>query len=352
MLKNVTHQIAIPAILEVGRGRLAHMGQAIARAGFKKPVLFLGDGIQKLFGTDIETAMVGLDVIKAFEFDDNRFEQLTQIAFTIPSSCDVILGIGGGRVIDVAKYIAFLNNLPFVSVPTSTSNDSFSSSGCSLYVNGKRSSVQARMPHGIIVDLDIIRSAPEKFIYSGIGDLVSKITAVYDWQFEEYHGRARIDPFAVMIAKKSVNSVVRVRFDSIKDAFFLRELVDSLTMSGIAMEIAASSAPASGSEHLISHALDKILQTPYLHGIQVGVATYLMSLVHQHRFERIRTFLTETGFFEHVRSLGISREMFKKAIDLAPEIKPARYTYIHLEENRITAKRLLDEDPVLSSLLT
>ena len=73
-----------------------------------------------------------------------------------------------------------------------------------------------------------------------------------------------------MIAKKAVNSFVRTPFTSIQDDLFLKELLDSLAMSGIANEIAGSSAPTSGSEHLISHALDKMLEHPQLHGIQEG----------------------------------------------------------------------------------
>ena len=105
----------------------------------------------------------------------------------------------------------------------------------------------------------------------------------------------------MMIAKKAVNSFVRTSFESnsIKDDLFLRELVDSLALSGIANEIAGNSAPSSGSEHLISHALDKILEVPQLHGIQVGLATYLMSLVQNHRYKRIHTIFTNTGFFDY-----------------------------------------------------
>lgn len=119
--------------------------------------------------------------------------------------------------------------------------------------------------------------------------MVSKITALYDWKFEEAHGVTQVNDFALMIAKKAVNSFVRTPFESIQDNLFLKELLDSLAMSGIANEIAGSSAPTSGSEHLISHALDKILEMPQLHGIQVGIATYLMSRVHDHRWQRINT---------------------------------------------------------------
>jgi glycerol-1-phosphate dehydrogenase [NAD(P)+] len=144
---------------------------------------------------------------------------------------------------------------------------------------------------------------------------------------------------------------VRTPYESIKDELFLKELVDSLAMSGIANEIAGSSAPTSGSEHLISHALDKILEIPQLHGIQVGIATYIMSKVQDHRYVRVETVLRETGFFDYAATLKMKRDDFIKAIDMAPSIKPFRHTYLHEENYREAAKKLVLEDEVLSKIL-
>ena len=253
--------------------------------------------------------------------------------------------------VDAGKYAAFLRNIPFISVPTSSSSDGFSSASASLLVHGKRTSVPAKLAYGIVVDTQIIRTAPEKFIYSGIGDMISKITALYDWIYEEKCGYSTVNDFAVMIAKKAVNSFVRTPYQSIKDELFLKELVDSLAMSGIANEIAGSSAPTSGSEHLISHALDKLLEAPQLHGIQVGIATYIMSKVHNHRYVRVQTVLEETGFFDFAATLQMKKSDFLAAIDLAPSIKPFRHTYLHEEKYREEAKRLVREDEILNRIL-
>ena len=194
---------------------------------------------------------------------------------------------------------------------------------------------------------EILKSAPEKFIFSGIGDMVSKITALYDWNFEAERGYSEMNDFAVMIAKKAVNSFVRTPFETIHDDLFLRELVDSLAMSGIANEIAGGSTPTSGSEHLISHSLDKMLEHPQLHGIQVGVATYLMSRVQNHRYIRVNAIFEKTGFWDYVGTLNLNRDDYMRAIDMAPEIKPHRHTYLHEEQYRELAKKILCEDDVL-----
>ncbi|NLK77421.1 MAG: iron-containing alcohol dehydrogenase family protein [Clostridiales bacterium] len=345
--------IAIPTILKVGKGTLGNLGMYLQANQMKHAVIYFGNGLIEMFGNMVMQSLKeqGVTVVEYGELDSIRIEDIIELAFSIDVKTQVIVGIGGGKVIDAAKYAAYLRKLPFVSVPTSASSDGFSSASASLLVDGKRSSVPARMAYGIIADTDIIKSAPEKFLYSGIGDLVSKITALYDWVYEDENGYAVVNDFAVMIAKKAVNSFVRTPFESIKDDLFLRELLDSLAMSGIANEIAGSSAPTSGSEHLISHALDKMLETPQLHGIQVGIATYLMSVVQDHRYKRVNTIFTDTGFWDYVETLELKREDYEKAIDLAPTIKPYRHTYLHEEKYRILAKQVLREDDILKRIL-
>ena len=345
--------IAIPALLKIGAGVSDHLGIYLNELGFQKVVVFFGNGLIDMFGSLVLDSLhdAEIEVLEYQELDTVRLEDLSSLAFSMSAKTQAVIGIGGGKVIDGATYCGFLRGLPFISIPTSASSDGFSSASASLLVEGRRKSVPARLAYGIVVDTKIIRSAPEKFLYSGIGDMVSKITALYDWIFEEEHGCGKVNDFAVMIAKKAVNSFVRTPFTSIHDELFLKELLDSLAMSGIANEIAGSSAPTSGSEHLISHALDKMSEHPQLHGIQVGIATYLMSVVQDHRYSRVDTIFTQTGFWDYVGTLGMKREDYERAIDIAPSIKPFRYTYLHEEQYREKAKEVLRTDARLKEVL-
>ena len=347
------NHIAIPALLKIGPGALGELGTYLKDLRLEKVVILFGNGLIEMFGMDVmkSLAEMGIDVLEYQELDTVRLEDLTSLAFSMPAKTQAVIGIGGGKVIDAAKYCGFLRNLAFISIPTSASSDGFSSASASLLVEGRRKSVPARLAYGIVVDTQIIKSAPKKFIYSGIGDMVSKITALYDWKFEEEHGYGKLNDFATMIAKKAVNSFVRTPFESIEEDLFIKELLDSLAMSGIANEIAGSSAPTSGSEHLISHALDKMLEQPQLHGIQVGIATYLMSVVQDHRYKRVNTIFTQTGFWDFVKTLGMRHVDFEQAIDLAPSIKPFRHTYLHEQEYRDRAKEVLATDEKLKEIL-
>ncbi len=345
--------IEIPAILKIGSGMLNTIGQNLKANGIHRIVIYFGNGLIDMFGKQVMDSLQEADVsVAAYcELDTSKIEDIIELAFSIDSKVQAVVGIGGGKVIDVAKYAAYLRKFHFISVPTSASSDGFSSASASLIVNERRTSVPAAMAYGIIVDTDVLKSAPQKFLYSGIGDLVSKITSLYDWVYEDACGYTVLNDFAMMIAKKAVNSFVRTPFENITDDLFLRELVDSLAMSGVANEIAGSSAPTSGSEHLISHALDKMLEQPQLHGIQVGIATYLMAVVQDHRYARIDKIFTDTKFWDYVKTLQMKKSDFAAAIDLAPSIKPQRHTYLHEEKYREMAKRCLYENKRINEIL-
>lgn len=352
-MKTASHRISIPSLLEVGKGNLLQLGSLLKKNNLDHVGLYYGEGIQELFGSSVEASIndAGIEIADLDTISSIDLHDISDKAFQIRKDIEVLIGIGGGKVIDGVKYMGFLRKLPFISVPTSTSNDGFSSSGASLLVQGKRLSVPAKTPYGIVVDIDVIKSAPPKFIYSGIGDLLSNITALYDWKFEEEQNACRVDDFAMMISKKAVNSFVRTEFNSIRDDLFLKELVDSLAMNGIAMEIAGNSSPASGAEHLISHALDTFVEVPQLHGIQVGLSTYIMSRVQQHRTPRITKVLEQTGFFDYAQTLGMKKADFQRAIELAPSMKPSRKTFLHVPENIDKAIQILNEDALLSRIL-
>ncbi len=114
------------------------------------------------------------------------------------------------------------------------------------------------------------------------------------------------------------------------------------------MEICGSSRPASGSEHLISHALDSISQRPRLHGLQVGVATYLISRVQKNQSERIAGLFDHVGFWSEIQLDPFSRPEWHEAIRLAPTIKQDFYTILSEADARADAEQILDQDPRLA----
>ena len=347
------NHINIPSILKIEKGVTGKIGTYLKEAELTEVTILFGNGLIDMFGDTVFKSCeeAGVSILHHQEMDTVDFNDITDLAFQIPNKTKAIVGMGGGKVIDAAKYIGFILQIPFISVPTSSSSDGFSSSSASLTIGGHRRSLPAKLAFGILVDTDVIKSAPVRFLYSGVGDMVAKISSTYDWQHEEDLGYTEVNDFAFMIAKKAVNSFVRTPFESINEELFLKELLDSLAMSGIANEIAGSSAPTSGSEHLISHALDLLLEKPQLHGVQVGIGTYIMCKICDHRYQRIDTVFTKTGFWDFCATLDLKAQDYCDAIDMAPQIKPHRHTYLHEEKYRELAKKLIAEDPKLKAIL-
>jgi glycerol-1-phosphate dehydrogenase [NAD(P)+] len=113
------------------------------------------------------------------------------------------------------------------------------------------------------------------------------------------------------------------------------------------MSICGSSRPASGSEHLISHALDSVSKRPRLHGLQVGVATYLMSLLQGHNSRRIAALFDATGFWRSIASDPFDRAEWLEAAVLAPSIKSDFYTVLSSRDCLSEIESALHSDPNL-----
>src|SRR5438093_1520992 len=102
----------------------------------------------------------------------------------------------------------------------------------------------------------------------------------------------------------------------------------ALVSSGVAMSIAGSSRPASGSEHKFSHALDRIAKKPGLHGEQCGVGTIMMMYLHAGNWQEVRDALLAIGAPTTARALGVTDDEIVQALVHAHEINKERYTIL------------------------
>lgn len=346
-------QINIPSLLKIGDGKLQKIGKYLSDRNYLNVAIFYSSGIEHLFGHIIKESLekYNINVTLKDTIDDINIENVIRTAFKIPKGTDALLGMGGGKALDYSKYCAHVLSLPFISIPTSTSNDGFCSSNASLLVEGKRQSVKASMPYGVVVDLDAVKSGPEICVYSGVGDLISKVTALWDWKQSFLKGFDYYNDFAGLIGTNSIQPFYNYQFTDIKDKEFLYKLSNSLLMSGIAMEISGTSRPASGSEHLISHALDKISKKPHMHGIQVGVATYLCAILQDNQVKEVRDFLTNTGFVDYLSKNPLNKAEFIEAIKIAPTMKQNYYTILSEPDTLNKALDLVDNEELLQKMV-
>ena len=347
-------QINIPYLLKIGSGKIAKIGKYLFDKDMTEIAVFWGEGMPTLLGDRFYGGLSGQGIKISFEqtVNSTEIEKITQTAFSLPPSIKAVVGVGGGKALDFAKYAAYLLRLPYISVPSSMSNDGFCSPSASLTVGGKRKSVKSAVPFGVVVDLDVIGGSPEICLYSGVGDMFSKVSALWDWKQAFLKGYERYNDFASMLSYNSLDLLYLRHSSNIKTQQFQRSLVNSLLYSGIAMEIAGTSRPASGSEHLVSHALDGISSRPHMHGLQVGVAGYLCAMLQDNsETSGLREMLTVTGFFDFVAADPLNKDDFIKALKAAPSIKNGYYTVLSEKDSFEKALRLMDEDGILRRLI-
>jgi glycerol-1-phosphate dehydrogenase [NAD(P)+] len=108
----------------------------------------------------------------------------------------------------------------------------------------------------------------------------------------------------------------------------VRIVIKALVSSSVAMSIAGSSRPASGSEHMFAHQLDVIASTPALHGEETGVGTIMMMYLHGGDWKRIKNALRTIGAPTNAKELGVRDEEVIQSLVKAHEIRPNRYTIL------------------------
>ena len=258
---------------------------------------------------------------------------LELIAYLRNGWYDAVVGIGGGKTLDAAKYAASMTGLPFVAVATTLSNDGLASPVASLESNGHKGSYGVHIPIAVFVDLDYVREAPPRHTRSGIGDVVSNLSAIADWQLAAEVTGEPVDGLAVAMARNAAEALLH-RGDDLGDDGFLATLAESLIMSGLAMTVAGTSRPCSGACHEISHALDASHGSPGLHGEQVALgalfATWLRGDASLARM--IDGCLRRHGLPRVPADLGVSIDDFCAAVVEAPHTRPDRFTILeHLD---------------------
>ena len=339
-------QISIPNLVRVKPGAIGRVGLYARRHAFSEIVVLHSADLQQDL---LQRLCDGLKaeniaVLQRWPVQEASFEQARELFPQIPAKTRAIVGYGGGKALDVAKYVSFLTRIPYLAVPTSLSNDGFCSPQSSLTLEGKRKSLPSAMPFGVIIDTEVCLAAPEILWLAGVGDLVAKLTAVADWKLAFNAVGTLVDDFAALLSDATVfQFIARPQ----RDLEGVRLLGTSLMLNGIAMEVCGSSRPASGSEHLISHALDSLGGKPRMHGLQVGVATYLVSLLQKQNSAAIADLFDKTGFWRAIEQAPFRRADWLEAFRRAPSIKQDFYTVLSSRDCLPEAEHHLRTDPHL-----
>jgi glycerol-1-phosphate dehydrogenase [NAD(P)+] len=321
------HLMELPTKVLIGEGVLSKLQEFISdSAGRRRVVIAAGSNVQSKVRAEVDRTLKSkARWVEVSAADVSNVKKV--IAAAKDTGC--IVGVGGGKSVDVGKLAAFRKGLPFYSVPTSASHDGISSPFASLKGLDRPYSVKAKPPLGILADVDVIASAPRRLLAAGCGDLVSKLTAVNDWQLAhrvtgEYYGS-----YAANLALMSANVVIRGSKEMGKfGKSSVRDLVEGLISAGVAAGIAGSSRPCSGSEHLFSHYLDLVAPGVGLHGEKCGIGTIMMAKLQRGDWKLVRSALINVHAPTSAPEIGLDEDQVIEALVKASSIRPERYTVL------------------------
>ncbi len=199
---------------------------------------------------------------------------------------DFILGIGSGVIQDLCKYVSHFEKIPYAVVATAPSMDGYASSGAAMITDGMKVTYSAGVPYALIADTEVVKNAPLDMIKAGYGDIIGKYSALNDWKLANAVNGEYFCPYIYKLTEDMLKATLPLAKSLLeRDEESIKTLTESLIAVGIAMALAGSSRPASGSEHHLSHFFEitGILENhPYLpHGTDVLYSTYVTTLVRE-----------------------------------------------------------------------
>ncbi|MFC4607235.1 iron-containing alcohol dehydrogenase family protein [Streptomyces maoxianensis] len=331
----LTRLIPSPVVVDISAGALDDLAGLLADqriSGSGKLAIAISGGSGKALRERLAPVLPGA---AWYEIADGNIDSAVKLADHIKGKrYDAVVGLGGGKIIDVAKYAAARVGLPMVSVATNLSHDGLCSPVATLDNDNGRGSYGVPGPIAIVIDLDVIRDAPVRFVRSGIGEAISNLSSIADWELSHQVNQEPVDGLAAAMARTAGEAVLR-HPGGVGDDDFLTVLAESLVLTGIAISISGDTRPASGACHEISHAFDLLYpKRAASHGEQVGIgAAFAMHLRGAHE---------QSGLFAEVlgrhglpvlpEEIGFSVDEFVKAVEYAPQTRPGRFTILeHLD---------------------
>jgi glycerol-1-phosphate dehydrogenase [NAD(P)+] len=327
---NKVKKMELPRIILAGHGVLEKIGEVIKSLGFNGRILIVtGNKTYGVAGKIVESIISRDYQVETLITGDATSENVEKVKDkTREGNFNLILGIGGGTKIDIAKKAAYDLSIPFISVPTSASHDGVASPRATIKNSGGIVSTEASVPISIIADTSVIVKAPYRYLIAGAADVIANYTAIRDWELayklkgEEFSSSAYA--ISKYTAEEMINYATQLKPNDEESVWIV---IKAIISSGMAMSLAGSSRPASGSEHLFTHAVEMIAPGRALHGEIAGVGTIIMSFLQGQDWKRIRDALKVMGAPTKAKEIGLTEQEAIKALTIAHTVRN-RYTIL------------------------
>jgi glycerol-1-phosphate dehydrogenase [NAD(P)+] len=286
--------------VEIGSGALGQVPDVFRRVfGDRAAVVIADANTWRVAGEQVQRNLeaAGVSTAATHRFPPNTFvyaeyPNIAKLTNDLRGVDAVPVAVGSGSLNDIVKRAAYELERPYMCVATAASMDGYTAFGAAITKDGYKQTMTCPAPKAVVADLDVLVGAPAAMTASGYADLLGKVTAGADWILADALGVEPINrPVWDLVQGPLRNSIGRPAELAAGDRAALDGLIEGLVMSGLAMQAASSSRPASGAEHQFSHlwemeGLGHDWQPPLSHGFKVGVGSIAISALYERILER------------------------------------------------------------------
>ncbi len=271
------------AAVEVGPGAVERLNHWLGHFGAKKVFLLSDRNTWKAAGQrcyDIITGSGRSCISHCFQEETLEPDEhaVGSAVMHFDWTCDLVVAAGSGVINDIGKTVAAMAKLPYIIVGTAPSMDGYASATSSMTRDGLKISLNTKGADVIIGDTDILRQAPLKLMKAGLGDMLAKYVSICEWRISHLiNGEYFCEELAQLVRDALRQCVEQADGLLRREESAVRAVFEGLVISGVAMNYAGVSRPASGLEHYVSHCLDmrfvEFGTAMDLHGIQCAIGT-------------------------------------------------------------------------------
>jgi glycerol-1-phosphate dehydrogenase [NAD(P)+] len=265
----------------------------------------------------------------------------------LPSAVGLVVGIGGGVALDVAKHVAWRRELPLILAPSIVSVDAAVTNTVAVRRGGGVVYEGFVVADAIIADLELIARAPARLNRAGVGDLLSIHTGLHDWRLGAAAGRIGLDEVVAGRAAAILEDLYGLADEvaAVTDRALETILRGYAEVNALCLRV-GHSGPEEGSEHYLGYRLEAVTGRSFVHGELIGLGTVLMATLQANDPARPAAFLDRCGVAWRPADQRLERaELLEALTGLPAFVRAANLPYSIVDEvglDRPTAERLLD----------
>ena len=343
-----------PAQVLKGEGILSQVGYAIASLG-KRPFVVGGNHTLPLVWQELQPSFQQFNLTASqgnYTPDCSESSLMTLTTSAEAHQADLIIGVGGGKALDLAKLLAHQQQIPVVTIPTSGATCAAWTALSNIYSDQGAFQYDVsllRCPDLLIVDYDLIKTAPKRTLIAGIGDAIAKW---YEASVSSGHATATLTVAAVQQARVLRDILLQksaVALDNIGGEEW-REVVDaSILLAGVIGGLGGANCRTVAA-HAVHNGLTHIRAAKKaLHGEKVAygilVQLRLEEMVQGNQLatssrQQLLKFYDEIGLPKTLKDLGLSKVTLEE-LRQASEITCHPNSDIHRLPFRVTPEQVL-----------